>query len=101
MRNEIGTKSVRLKNKKLKKGDLKKIDIQNADYLENSSGNKKNNCKRICMTLSRNEEKKINDATEHDDKLSIFIIVIILACCFVVGIYLGWLLYNIAINGAI
>lgn len=63
--------------------------------------NKRVKGKKICMSLSRNEERRINSVTEKEDKMSIFIIVMILAVCFIVGIYLGWLLYRIAIIGSV
>lgn len=61
--------------------------------------NKRVKDKNICMSLSKNEEQRINSVTEKEDKMSIFIILMILVVCFTVGIYLGWLLYRIAIIG--
>ena len=63
--------------------------------------NKRVKKKRICMSLSKNEEQRINSVTEKEDKMSIFIILMILVVCFTVGIYLGWLLCRIAIIGSV
>ena len=64
-------------------------------------GIKKFKGKRISMSLSKAEEKRLDNDMEKNDKMSIFVIVAILVLCFVVGISLGYLLYRIAMTGAI
>ena len=57
--------------------------------------------KRISMSLSKAEEKRLDNDMEKNDKMSIFVMIGILVLCFVVGISLGYLLYKIAMTGAI
>lgn len=64
-------------------------------------GIKKFKGKRISMSLSKAEEKRLDNDMEKNDKISIFVIVAILVLCFVVGISLGYLLYRLAMTGAI
>lgn len=62
---------------------------------------KKIKSRKICMSLSKAEEKRLDREIERDDNVSVMLIVVILALCFIVGISLGYVLYRIAINGAL
>lgn len=86
--------------KKIKARKIKKVsDInQESDLLENKE-NRKIKPKKIRMSFSKYEEKKMDEAIARDDNVSIALIVLILAVCFVVGITLGYILYRIAITG--
>lgn len=86
--------------KKIKARKIKKVsDInQESDLLENKE-NRKIKPKKIRMSFSKDEEKKMDEAIARDDNVSIALIVLILAVCFVVGITLGYILYRIAITG--
>ena len=86
--------------KKIKARKIKKVsDInQEFDLLENKE-NRKIKPKKIHMSFSKDEEKKMDEAIARDDNVSISLIVLILAVCFVVGITLGYILYRIAITG--
>ena len=86
--------------KKIKARKIKKVsDInQESDLLENKE-NRKIKPKKIRMSFSKVEEKKMDEAIARDDNVSIALIVLILAVCFVVGITLGYILYRIAITG--
>ena len=86
--------------KKIKARKIKKVsDInQESDLLENKE-NRKIKPKKIRMSFSKAEEKKMDEAIARDDNVSIALIVLILAVCFVVGITLGYILYRIAITG--
>jgi hypothetical protein len=64
-------------------------------------GIKKSKIKKISMSLSKAEEKRLDNDIEKNDKMSIVVMGAILVLCFVVGISLGYLLYRIAINGSI
>ena len=54
---------------------------------------KKERVSRIRVTK---EDKEI----EKNDNMFIFLIVFIIVMCFIVGISVGYILYNMAINGA-
>ena len=86
--------------KKIKARKIKKVsDInQESDLLENKE-NRKIKPKKIRMSFSKDEEKKMDEAIARDDNVSIALIVLILAVCFIVGITLGYILYRIAITG--
>lgn len=86
--------------KRIKARKIKKVsDInQESDLLENKE-NRKIKPKKIRMSFSKDEEKKMDEAIARDDNVSIALIVLILAVCFVVGITLGYILYRIAITG--
>lgn len=86
--------------KKIKARKIKKVsDInQESDLLENKE-NRKIKPKKIRMSFSKDEEKKMDEAIARDDNVSIALIALILAVCFVVGITLGYILYRIAITG--
>ena len=86
--------------KKIKARKIKKVsDInQESDLLENKE-NRKIKPNKIRMSFSKNEEKKMDEAIARDDNVSIALIVLILAVCFVVGITLGYILYRSAITG--
>ena len=60
---------------------------------------KKSKLKKIRMSMTKAEEKKLDEGIQKDDNMSIGLIILILVLCFVVGISLGYLLYNIALNG--
>lgn len=57
--------------------------------------------KKIKMSLSKSEEQKLDKEARMDDNFSIVMIIIILVLCFIVGITLGFLLYQLAITGGI
>lgn len=46
------------------------------------------------------EEVSLDKEAEQEESISIFVIVLILAVCFIVGIALGYLLYKIAIDSS-
>lgn len=65
------------------------------------AGVKKIKTRKIRMSLSNIEEKRLDKVIERDDNFSVGFMIIILALCFIVGISLGYLLYKIAITGRI
>lgn len=77
-----------------KDSKLKQLKIDENSKIGSSRANKK-----ICMSLSKKDEKFLNEMTENNDRNSIILIILILCFCFSVGTYIGWLLYNISING--
>ena len=66
-----------------------------------AKGKEKIKTKKIPMSLSKVEEKKLDKAMEKEEKISITLIIVVLALCFIVGIYLGYILYRIALTGGI
>lgn len=60
---------------------------------------KKVRAKKVRMSMSKAEEKRLEKGMQQDDNMSIGLMVLILVVCFVVGITLGYLLYRIALNG--
>lgn len=60
---------------------------------------KKVRAKKVRMSMSKTEEKRLEKGMQQDDNMSIGLMVLILVVCFVVGITLGYLLYRIALNG--
>lgn len=88
---------VKIKTRKLNKKDNVVIDVDNKEKV----ADKKVKTRKIRMSLSKAEEQKLDKAMEKEEKMSIMLIVIILALCFIVGISLGYILYRIALTGAI
>ena len=101
--------NIKIKSRKLKKNYMFKNDDIDDDVLvlnndkdkEQASGlNKKSSkFKKIRMSMTKAEEKKLDEGIQKDDNMSIGLIILILVLCFVVGISLGYLLYKIALNG--
>lgn len=102
--------------KKVKTRKIKKMEVVDNDTLgmfkeikgdkvvketRGSVSKNKVRTRKIRMSLTKAEEKKIDKEIERSDNMSIVVIVFILAICFVVGIALGYFLYKIAINGAL
>ena len=90
----------------IEKAEIKDIETakKNKKTAEKDSivvKNKKIKTRKLKMAIFSVEEKKLDKEIEKEDNLSVMVMVIILALCFVVGISLGYLLYRIAINGAI
>lgn len=88
---------VKIKTRKLNKKDNVVTDVDNKEKV----ADKKVKTRKIRMSLSKAEEQKLDKAMEKEEKMSIMLIVIILALCFIVGISLGYILYRIALTGAI
>ena len=56
--------------------------------------------KRRIHNIDFNEqERELDRQIEIEDNLSVMVMAFILIGCFIVGIFLGYMLYNIAING--
>ena len=56
--------------------------------------------KRRIHSIDFNEqERELDRQIEIEDNLSVMVMAFILIGCFIVGIFLGYMLYNIAING--
>lgn len=96
----------KIKSRKLnKKGNIDVNDleslVEDKSILTNRDNNKKIKTKKICMSLSKAEERKLDNDMVKEEKISITVIVIILFFCFAVGISLGYILYKIAITGSI
>ena len=98
----------KIKSRKLKKSndvDDVVLEISNEDKktcVDKKEGNiKKVRTKKIRMSLSKTEEQKLDKDMEREDKMSVMVIVMILGLCFIVGISLGYVLYRIALTGAI
>ena len=49
---------------------------------------------------SESEDQKLDRQLENDDNMSFAVIILILIVCFVVGIFVGYLLYRVAINNS-
>lgn len=102
-------------NKKIKSRKLNKNSVSTKDNLEhieelslisddntkNNMKNKKIKSKKISMSLTKKEEKDLDNYIEKSDNISIVVIAAILIVCFIVGISLGYILYRISINGSI
>ena len=75
--------------------------LKNGKNMDGVSALKKkgSKLKKIRMSMTKAEEKKLDEGIQKDDNMSIGLIILILVLCFVVGISLGYLLYNIALNG--
>lgn len=52
------------------------------------------------VIISDEMEQKLDKEIEHEDDLSITVMICILVLCFFVGISLGYMLYRIAINSS-
>jgi len=65
------------------------------------SSKEKIRTRKVRMSLTKAEEKKLDNEIERDDNMSIVVMILILVFCFVVGISLGYLLYRIAITGGL
>lgn len=76
----------KIKVVKLEKDDFANIEVE--EVIEDDSN------------LSDEIEKKIDKEIEHENDLSITVIISILVLCFFVGISLGYMLYRIAINSS-
>lgn len=86
------------KNVEIVDNDSEKVE----NVIEESIVNKKKvKSRKIHMSLSNAEEKKLDREIEKEDNFSVALMVTILGLCFIVGITLGYVLYKIAINGAI
>lgn len=57
--------------------------------------------KKIRMSMTKAEEKKLDKALEMENQVSAVFIAIVLVLSFVVGITLGYILYKIALTGSI
>ena len=96
----------KIKSRKLKKNanivdkNLESLVVDKNNLIDETN-NKCLRNKKICMSLSKAEEKKIDNDMVREEKISITVIVIILFFCFVVGISLGYILYKLAITGSI
>ena len=64
-------------------------------------GKKKLKMKKIKMSMTKAEEKKLDKDLEIDNNVSTVFIAIVLVLSFVVGISLGYILYKIALTGTI
>lgn len=62
---------------------------------------KKIKTRKIKMSLTKAEEKRLDNELEKSDKISLVLLLVILISCFVVGTVLGYFLYRIAIFGSI
>lgn len=95
-------KSRKLRNITAVKSNDNSIDISNAKKAivkDNDKSYKKIKTRKIRMTLTKAEEKKIDETIELNDKFSIGFMLVVICLCFIVGIILGYVLYRIAING--
>ncbi|MBQ8681495.1 MAG: hypothetical protein IJ509_01105 [Bacilli bacterium] len=68
---------------------------------KSASTSKKVKPKKIRMSFSKAEEQKMDKEFEKEENISIMVIVGVLAVCFIVGIVLGYFLYELALNGGI
>ena len=50
--------------------------------------------------VSRIRETKVDKELEKSDNISVVMMVIVIAACFVIGIALGYILYNLALNSS-
>lgn len=99
----------KIRGRKIIKGEMVEIPKENVknirDIKEKKTSSKasteKIKTRKIRMSLTKAEEKKMDKVIEQEDNISILVMVFILCVCFVIGISLGYLLYRIAINGAI
>ena len=105
--------------KKVRARKIRKMDMEDTEVLDGAKKNKENTgdkeiketgksvskkkvgTRKIRMSLTKAEEKKMDKEMERSDNMSIGVMVLILVICFVVGITLGYFLYRIAINGAL
>lgn len=76
-------------------------DVKVSVKQKSGSGKKKVKSKRIRMSFSKAEEQKMDKEMEREENISIMVIVGILAVCFIIGIALGYFLYELALNGGI
>lgn len=50
--------------------------------------------------VSRIKETKVDKELEKTDNFSVVMMIVVIATCFVVGIVLGYILYNLALNSS-
>ena len=81
------------------KGKNKDVNLNEVTEIEEDKVTKKVKGKKIKMSLTKAEEKKIDKEVENSDRMSILVMVIILVVCFVLGISLGYVLYRLALTG--
>lgn len=66
-----------------------------------SSNKKKTKKHKVKLSMSKAEEMRLDQMIANDDGILVSIIVIILSLCFLAGIFLGCVLYRIALNGGL
>ena len=89
----------RVSSRKLRKClDEKSSDLKSSEFNYNEKKIKKH---KVKLTMSKIEEKKLDQMIANDDGLLVAIIIIVLSLCFFAGILLGCVLYRIAINGGL
>ena len=81
------------------KGKNKDVNLNEVTEIKEDKVTKKVKGKKIKMSLTKAEEKKIDKEVENSDRMSIFVMVVILVVCFVLGISLGYVLYRLALTG--
>ena len=81
------------------KGKEKDVNPNEVTEIKEDKVTKKVKGKKIKMSLTKAEEKKIDKEVENSDRMSIFVMVVILVVCFVLGISLGYVLYRLALTG--
>ena len=81
------------------KGKNKDVNLKEVTEIKEEKTTKKVKGKKIKMSLTKAEEKRIDKEVENSDRMSILVMVVILVVCFVLGISLGYVLYRLALTG--
>lgn len=81
------------------KGKNKDVNLNEVTEIKDEKMTKKVKGKKIKMSLTKAEEKRIDKEVENSDRMSILVMVVILVVCFVLGISLGYVLYRLALTG--
>ena len=81
------------------KGKKKDVNPNEVTEIKDEKITKKVKGKKIKMSLTKAEEKRIDKEVENSDRMFILVMVVILVICFVLGISLGYVLYRLALTG--
>lgn len=97
------TKQVDIKEKssvkKIRRNKLRNDFGNSYTTFDTGSDIRKVRSRRLNVKDLNQDEVRLDREIENEDNLSITIMILILVLCFVVGIFLGYMLYRLAMNG--
>lgn len=89
----------RVNSRKMRK-NVHLDEFGTSDLLHDKKDFQKIRTHKIRKLVVSSEEQELDKVIENEDNISVTVMVIILVFCFVVGICLGYVLYQIAINSS-
>ena len=92
--------TVKKENKKTLDDVLGNVDSSRSVALERRVRNTNKSLKGKKIKAANLEEKKLDQAIEREDNLSLAAMILIIVGCFVVGSIIGYMLYRIAMNSS-